>query len=40
MAHELPLTTVLVVDDEQRVRDLVRGYLEHEGFTVFAASGS
>ena len=31
-------TTVLVVDDEQRLRDLVRGYLEHEGFGVLAAA--
>ena len=31
-------TTVLVVDDEQRLRDLVRGYLEHEGFAVLAAA--
>ena len=30
--------TILVVDDEQRLRDLVRGYLEHEGFTVRAAA--
>jgi DNA-binding response OmpR family regulator len=29
---------VLVVDDEQRLRDLVRGYLEHEGFQVLAAA--
>src|SRR5215216_6653074 len=31
-------STVLVVDDEQRLRDLVRGYLEHEGFNVLAAA--
>jgi DNA-binding response OmpR family regulator len=30
--------TVLVVDDEQRLRDLVRGYLEHEGFSVLTAA--
>jgi DNA-binding response OmpR family regulator len=30
--------TILVVDDEQRLRDLVRGYLEHEGFTVLTAA--
>jgi two-component system, OmpR family, alkaline phosphatase synthesis response regulator PhoP len=31
-------STVLVVDDEQRLRDLVRGYLEHEGFKVLTAA--
>ena len=31
-------STVLVVDDEQRLRDLVRGYLEHAGFTVLVAA--
>jgi two-component system alkaline phosphatase synthesis response regulator PhoP len=31
-------TTVLVVDDEQRLRDLVRNYLEREGFTVLIAA--
>lgn len=31
-------TTALVVDDEARLRDLVRGYLEHEGFTVWTAA--
>jgi DNA-binding response OmpR family regulator len=30
--------TILVVDDEQRLRDLVRGYLEHAGFNVLAAA--
>jgi two-component system, OmpR family, alkaline phosphatase synthesis response regulator PhoP len=30
-------STVLVVDDEQRLRDLVRSYLEHEGFAVRTA---
>ena len=30
--------TILVVDDEQRLRDLVRGYLEREGFTVLTAA--
>jgi DNA-binding response OmpR family regulator len=29
--------TILVVEDEQRLRDLVRGYLEIEGFTVLVA---
>jgi DNA-binding response OmpR family regulator len=38
MARETTTSTVLVVDDEQRLRDLVRGYLEHEGFTVLAAA--
>ena len=33
-----PSPTILVVDDEQRLRDLVRGYLEHEGFDVLAAA--
>ena len=31
-------TTILVVDDEQRLRDLVRNYLEREGFTVLTAA--
>jgi two-component system, OmpR family, alkaline phosphatase synthesis response regulator PhoP len=30
--------TILVVDDEQRLRDLLRGYLEREGFTVLTAA--
>ncbi|MEP7188024.1 MAG: response regulator transcription factor [Roseiflexaceae bacterium] len=30
--------TILVVDDEQRLRDLLRGYLEREGFTVRTAA--
>jgi DNA-binding response OmpR family regulator len=30
-------TTVLVVDDEPPLRDLVRGYLEREGFQVITA---
>jgi len=38
MAGETSTSTVLVVDDEQRLRDLVRGYLEHEGFNVLAAA--
>jgi len=33
-----PSITILVVEDEQRLRDLVRGYLEHEGFTVRTAA--
>ena len=32
-----PPITVLVVDDEQRLRDLVCGYLEREGFTVLTS---
>ena len=30
--------TILVVEDEQRLRDLVRGYLEREGFSVLGAT--
>lgn len=30
--------TVLVVDDEERLRELLRGYLAHEGFTVLLAA--
>src|SRR6266498_1689146 len=33
-----PSITILVVEDEQRLRDLVRGYLEHEGFSVLTAA--
>ncbi len=29
--------TVLVVDDEKKIRDLVRSYLENEGYVVFVA---
>ena len=32
------ITSILVVDDEQRLRDLVRGYLAREGFAVFTAA--
>lgn len=32
------MTHVVVVDDEQNLVDLVRGYLEREGFTVAAAA--
>ncbi len=32
------LTTILVVDDEPRIVQLVRDYLEHGGFTVLVAS--
>ncbi|HEU5315441.1 MAG TPA: response regulator, partial [Chloroflexota bacterium] len=31
------MTTVLVVDDERNLVDLVRGYLEREGFAVLTA---
>jgi DNA-binding response OmpR family regulator len=34
----MPAPTILVVDDEPPIIDLVRGYLEREGFTVHAAS--
>src|SRR6266508_3404519 len=30
--------TILVVEDEQRLRDLVCGYLEREGFTTLPAA--
>jgi two-component system alkaline phosphatase synthesis response regulator PhoP len=30
--------TVLVVDDEERLRELLRGYLAHEGFAVLLAA--
>ena len=29
--------SVLVVDDEHKIRDVVRTYLEHDGYTVFVA---
>ncbi|HYM97719.1 MAG TPA: response regulator transcription factor [Candidatus Sulfotelmatobacter sp.] len=32
------MTTILVVDDEPRIVQLVRDYLEHGGFTVLTAS--
>ena len=38
MAGATTTSTVLVVDDEQRLRDLVRGYLEHAGFSVLTAA--
>src|SRR5579864_1451690 len=34
----IAMTTVLVVDDEANLVDLVRGYLEREGFVVATAS--
>ncbi len=33
----MPHGTVLVVDDESKIRDLVRTYLEREGYQVFVA---
>jgi DNA-binding response OmpR family regulator len=30
-------TRVLVVDDEERIREIVRGYLENDGFEVAEA---
>jgi two-component system, OmpR family, alkaline phosphatase synthesis response regulator PhoP len=33
----MPVTRVLVVDDEAPLTDLVRGYLEREGFSVLVA---
>ncbi len=34
-----PLTsTVLVVEDERKIRDLLRGYLEREGLAVLSTS--
>ena len=33
-----PSITVLVVDDEQRLRALVQGYLEREGFSILTAA--
>jgi len=35
---DAPAVTVLIVEDEQRLRDLVRGYLEREGFAVMTAA--
>ena len=32
------VATILVVDDEPRIVQLVRDYLEHGGFTVLTAS--
>src|SRR5438876_996259 len=32
------MTSVLVVDDEANLVDLVKGYLEHEGYAVSVAS--
>lgn len=33
-----PSSTILVVDDEQHLRDLVRSYLEREHFVVLTAA--
>ena len=30
------MSTVLVVEDERKIRDLLRSYLEHDGFTVLS----
>lgn len=38
MTHGTAAITVLVVDDEQRLRALVCGYLEREGFAVLTAA--
>jgi PleD family two-component response regulator len=35
---DMPAPTILVVDDEPPIIDLVRGYLERDGFTVHTAS--
>jgi DNA-binding response OmpR family regulator len=32
------VATILVVEDERKLRDLLRSYLEHEGLTVLAAA--
>jgi two-component system alkaline phosphatase synthesis response regulator PhoP len=32
------MTTILIVDDESNLTDLVRGYLEREGFSVLTAA--
>ena len=32
------MSTILIVDDEQNLVELVQGYLEREGFTVASAS--
>ncbi len=37
-AQVIPATTVLVVDDEERLRELLRGYLAQAGFTVLLAA--
>ncbi|MEI7644529.1 MAG: response regulator transcription factor [Chloroflexales bacterium] len=34
----MPLPTVLIVDDEERLRDLLRGYLAQAGFAVLLAA--
>jgi two-component system, OmpR family, alkaline phosphatase synthesis response regulator PhoP len=38
VAMSTTVITILVVDDEQRLRDLVRGYLERDGFSVLTAA--
>jgi DNA-binding response OmpR family regulator len=39
IGSEAPMgsATVLVVDDERRIRELIRLYLEHEGYPVLLA---
>lgn len=34
-----PMTTILLVDDEQMLRDAASSYLEHKGFRVLTAAG-
>jgi len=38
MAEPGPQTRVLVVDDEQSIREIVRGFLEKDGMTVVEAA--
>ena len=38
MPSMIAVATILVVDDEPRIVQLVRDYLEHGGFTVLVAS--
>ena len=41
VSHDAPgtrVTKVLVVDDESNLVDLVKGYLDHEGFQVMVAT--
>src|SRR5262245_720862 len=35
--YEMGTSTILVVDDERKIRDLVRSYLEREGYAVLVA---
>jgi CheY-like chemotaxis protein len=36
---DTPLVSILIVDDEPPLRELVRSYLEREGWRVLAADG-